>query len=232
MKPRTTSPARLGLGVPAGRPGHSIGAEDEQRDGVEPAPVHEDRRPPIEESLDGAAPQGELGVPAELDARREVHAPGEPRTHLMAVAALHVETPTRLDDPEMVVDGLESDDGRRIPGGGVAKRHGEHDEQRERRRETRERQSRSKRARSGGTGRRRRRPPRGETPLEPERRRILRKAPIERLAQALLRGVLARAVRAAVEVRPHRLVLRRDEQTALVVEQAEAGLVAARAHGA
>ena len=116
---------------------------------MEPATIHEDRRAPVQEALDGTAPQRELGVAAERDPRREVEPPGEPRAHLVNVGALHVEPATRLDDPEMVVDGLEGDDGNPVPGGGLADADREHDEQRERRGETGDHHDRSKHARPG-----------------------------------------------------------------------------------
>src|SRR6185295_13811272 len=61
----------------------AIGRDHEERCGVQPPFVDENRRAAIQERLDGAALQGEVGVAGESDAGREVQLTAEPGLDLV-----------------------------------------------------------------------------------------------------------------------------------------------------
>src|SRR6266508_1003993 len=96
---------RLGVAqrlTAAGGPGQSIGAEDEQRDRVEPAVEDEDRRLAVEEVADGAPLKRELLVSEEGDHGGEVQSALEPGLDLMHAAALDVERVLARENPQVV----------------------------------------------------------------------------------------------------------------------------------
>src|SRR5258708_16990525 len=110
----------LARALPArGGPRQAIGPEDEEGDGVKTQVVDEGGRLAVEEPRERAAAQRHVAIAAERQHRREVEAALEPGPHAMAVAALDLERPLRLHDPQVIADRL-----AHHGGGGGARRGG------------------------------------------------------------------------------------------------------------
>src|SRR6266540_2117139 len=218
----------------AGGPGPPIGAEDEQRDRVEPAVEHEDRRLAVEEVADGAPLKRELLVSEEGDHGGEVQSALEPGLDLMHAAALDVERVLARENPQVVVHCL-GDHTRPIAQGDgrlliilliIVERYGEQERRRdgEGRNEGASPSAPPRRAGDGCD-----RPVRRQAPLQGQRGRVLRQLLFEHLGERLLSRLFMSAGRAAVEVSADRLLRVRPEPPALVIEEMRSHVLAVHA---